>query len=124
MRANSVSSKEVAVVMAVILLNAVVLSQLVGGAAADRPPTAFAQPYDNGFPCLDPSECASGFCEQGVCCNQECNGTSRTCNQPTSLGECTSVLPAPTLSWPGQLIAASLLTLLGWFGLRRLRRTS
>jgi hypothetical protein len=31
------------------------------------------------------------------------------------------VLPAPAMSWPGQIMAALLVTLLGWYGLRRLR---
>lgn len=123
MRIISLSVKEVAAVVAAILLNAFVLSQLVGGVMADRPSSAFAQPYDDGQVCADPGECASGFCEQGVCCNEACNGTTETCNQPGSLGECSQVLPAPSLSWAGQFLSATLLTLLGWFGLRRMRGT-
>lgn len=116
-----VSLKEIAAVVAAIVVNAVILSQILGGVTLYQPSVAFAQPYSDGLPCLDPSECTSGFCEQGVCCNEACSGTDRVCDQAGVEGVCTSVLTAPSLSWPGQLLAATLLTLLGWFGIRRLR---
>ena len=125
MRANTISLKEVAAVVAAILVNAFILSQVVGGISANQNANvAFAQPYMNGESCMDPGICASGHCEQGVCCDTACNGTSRLCNQPGSLGVCTPVIPAPSLSWPGQFLAATLLTLIGWFGLRRMRRSN
>jgi hypothetical protein len=44
-----------------------------------------------GKPCTDPSECGSGYCEQGVCCETECTGTCRACNIATHIGVCTNV---------------------------------
>jgi hypothetical protein len=108
MRAMSRTLKQVAAVAAVIVLNAFLLSQLTGGITAQQPSSAFAQPYGDGLPCTDPGECESGFCEQGCCCATEC----------------TPLIPAPSLSWTGQLLSATLLTLFGWFGLRRMRRQS
>ena len=124
MRAKEITFKEVAAVIAAIIVNAFILSQVVGGVSSNQPTLAFAQGYVDGENCgTDASLCNSGFCEQGVCCNQACNGTTQLCNQPGRLGSCDPVLPAPSLSWPGQFLAAGLLTLLGWFGLRRLRRS-
>lgn len=123
MRAMTSTIKQIAAIAAAILLNAFLLSQLVGGVVAQHPSSAFAQPYSGGLPCLDPGECTSGFCEQGVCCATECDGVTSTCNQPAFLGVCTEVLAAPSLSWTGQLLAATMLTLFGWFGLRRMRQT-
>lgn len=122
MRANSVSLKEIAAVIAAVVVNAFILSQVVGGISSNQPTSAFAQPYQDGDPCNDPGQCASGFCEQGVCCATACNGTNQICNSQVAPGVCTPVLGAPTLSWTGQLLAATLLTLLGWFGVRRVRR--
>lgn len=122
MRSISLSVKEVAAVIAAILLNAFILSQLTGGFMADRPSSAFAQQYEDGQPCTAPGECSSNFCEQGVCCNEECNGSTETCIQPGSVGTCAPVLPAPSLGWAGQFFAATILTLLGWFGMRRMRQ--
>lgn len=124
MRAMRVSLKEIAAVAAAVVVNALILSQIVGGLSFYRPSTAFAQPYNDGLPCTLPSECISGFCEQGVCCDQSCNGTTESCNQPANLGQCTPLLTAPSMSWPGQLLAATLLTLLGWFGIRRMRESN
>lgn len=124
MRAMSSTLKQVAAVAAVIVLNAFLLSQLTGGITAQQPSPAFAQPYGDGLPCEDPGECASGFCEQGCCCATECSGVNVSCCQPAFAGECTPLIPAPSLSWTGQLLSATLLTLFGWFGLRRMRRQS
>jgi hypothetical protein len=122
MRAMSVSLKEAAAVVAAILLNAFILSQLVGGLNANQPSPAFAQPYDDGLPCVDPGDCISGNCVDDVCCNVACENPGQACDIPGSIGICNSVIPAPSMNLPGQFMAATLLTLLGWFGLRRLRR--
>jgi hypothetical protein len=132
MRAMSSKLKEVAAVIAAILVNAFILSQLVGGIGANRPQSAFAQPYGAGETCdpTQPDQCVTGLiCAGtpsggGVCCQTACNGTTSTCNQPGSEGICTPVLTAPSLSWSGQFLAATLLTLLGWFGLKRARRSN
>lgn len=122
MRAKSVSLKEIVAVVAAVVVNAFILSQVVGGVSSNQPTSAFAQPYQDGDPCTDPGQCTSNFCEQGVCCATACNGTNQICNSQTNPGVCTAVLGAPSLSWPGQFLAATLLTLLGWFGLRRMRK--
>lgn len=49
-----------------------------GGLAAD------------GEPCGDGTQCYSGFCTDGVCCEQDCTGTCETCNG-VSPGECTAI---------------------------------
>jgi hypothetical protein len=48
----------------------------------------------NGIPCVTgPSECTSGYCDQGVCCNTDCSTgagvPSPDCNAPMKAGTCT-----------------------------------
>jgi MYXO-CTERM domain-containing protein len=38
--------------------------------------------------CGSDSECASGFCVDGVCCDQRCDGKCMTCVLPSSPGKC------------------------------------
>jgi hypothetical protein len=45
---------------------------------------------DNGQACAAASECTSGFCVDGTCCNAECPAC-QACNDPTSLGTCKNV---------------------------------
>jgi len=40
-----------------------------------------------GDPCSQGSDCQSGFCADGVCCNTSC-GTCHSCNLPGSVGLC------------------------------------
>jgi hypothetical protein len=47
----------------------------------------------NGEACACSSDCQSGFCADGVCCNSACNETCRACNVQGSPGICT-VIPA------------------------------
>jgi hypothetical protein len=42
-------------------------------------------------PCAADSECASGFCSQGVCCDARCDGPCVSCALATSTGHCTGV---------------------------------
>ncbi|HXJ23164.1 MAG TPA: hypothetical protein VMT03_23300 [Polyangia bacterium] len=42
----------------------------------------------NGQPCACPTDCASGFCADGVCCNQACGGSCQTCVATGSEGTC------------------------------------
>ena len=44
----------------------------------------------NGAACSYGSQCDSGICEDGVCCNTGCSGECRLCNLPDSLGTCTN----------------------------------
>ncbi len=39
--------------------------------------------------CAANSECASGFCVDGVCCNTACDGQCFNCNQAGTVGYCT-----------------------------------
>lgn len=45
--------------------------------------------------CSKPEECASGFCQQGVCCERACTSACESCNLPASRGKC-SPIPACT----------------------------
>jgi hypothetical protein len=38
--------------------------------------------------CKLPSDCASGFCVDGVCCDKACDGACESCALPTSPGKC------------------------------------
>jgi hypothetical protein len=38
--------------------------------------------------CRAASDCASGFCVDGVCCDQKCDGACRSCALPNSPGKC------------------------------------
>ncbi len=42
----------------------------------------------NGSSCSSGSQCDSGICEDGVCCNTTCTGDCRFCNLRESLGTC------------------------------------
>lgn len=45
-----------------------------------------------GIGCATSSECASGFCVDGVCCNTTCDDQCFSCNQATQVGYCTAQL--------------------------------
>ena len=42
----------------------------------------------NGQLCAAASECASGFCVDGVCCESDCTGTCKACNVEGQTGRC------------------------------------
>jgi hypothetical protein len=48
-------------------------------------------PKAPGAACTAPNQCASGFCEQGICCGTTCGGACRSCALPGSPGTCTQV---------------------------------
>ena len=107
---------EIGLVAAAVLLNAAVLTQTVSGPSMDLSATAFAQPYQLGDPCTDPSECESGFCVDGVCCGGPCDAPGQACNPQ---GLCVSEAQAPVMSLPFQWLAAGLVALVTMFRLRR-----
>jgi hypothetical protein len=45
----------------------------------------------NGAICGLGTECKSGFCAQGVCCNSACSGACMACNLSATAGLCTAV---------------------------------
>ena len=46
----------------------------------------------NGTTCTAATECGSGYCEQGVCCNTGCEATCQSCNlSAATAGTCTNV---------------------------------
>jgi hypothetical protein len=46
---------------------------------------------NNGSTCSASSQCLTGFCVDGVCCNTACNGTCQSCNINGSQGTCSNV---------------------------------
>jgi hypothetical protein len=50
----------------------------------------------NGKVCTRASECASGFCVDGYCCNSACDTACRTCAKTTALGTCSLVASGTT----------------------------
>jgi hypothetical protein len=42
----------------------------------------------NGLACSSASACASGFCVDGVCCENACDGKCASCNQANLAGKC------------------------------------
>ena len=43
----------------------------------------------NGTACTSGSQCGSGFCADGVCCNNACSGTCESCSVMGHVGTCT-----------------------------------
>ena len=42
----------------------------------------------NGVVCAAPTDCISGNCVDGVCCDTTCDGICESCNQPGAVGAC------------------------------------
>jgi hypothetical protein len=57
-----------------------------GAAGAAGAPTA-----GNGNVCTASSQCQSGYCIDGVCCNSACTGACRSCAMAGSVGQCIAV---------------------------------
>lgn len=53
------------------------------------------EPGSNGEVCADGSDCASGFCADGVCCESACDGLCESCALPSAAGSCEPI-PAGT----------------------------
>ena len=46
---------------------------------------ALASPRADATGCTSPSECTSGFCVNGVCCDTKCDGVCEACSAATKL---------------------------------------
>jgi hypothetical protein len=46
----------------------------------------------NGQQCNEGSQCLSGFCVDGVCCNSQCDDTCKSCVLPDAAGSCSAIL--------------------------------
>ncbi len=68
-----------------------------------------------GAPCFDETECSTGFCTDGVCCNSSCNGLCEWCDAPGAAGSCidnlanTPSCPSPVFQCTPSLPATCLL---------------
>lgn len=90
-----------------------------GGAAHA---SAVATPQPDGASCNAPSDCASTFCVDGVCCNAACSQPFDTCNAPPLPGTCVQVAPAPPVSRRGLFAGLALLTMIAAAALWHQRR--
>ena len=94
-------------------------------ATATRSATATPTGASNGSECTTPSQCATGFCSDDVCCDRACDGPTESCSQPGARGTCVSLqAPAPPLSRKGLLSVIALLTAAGLLLFSRRRRLS
>ncbi|MEZ4300380.1 MAG: hypothetical protein R3B70_35875 [Polyangiaceae bacterium] len=50
-----------------------------------------------GEACATDSNCLSGQCENSVCCDVDCTGDCKTCNQPGNVGTCQNVTAGQTV---------------------------
>jgi hypothetical protein len=72
---------------------------LAGGAIGNGSTTvSAAELYDPslGLTCTTGSQCASGFCVGGVCCDTACNGGCGSCNLSGKVGTCSPVAAGTT----------------------------
>jgi len=91
-----------------------------GTATHTGTPTFTPQP--DGSSCTSPTECASGFCVDGVCCDTACDQPFDMCNVPPDPGTCVQVAPAPSMSRRGLFGGLALLTMIGAAALWQQRR--
>lgn len=86
--------------------------------------TATHTPLPNGAGCTAPSQCASTFCVDGVCCNTICDQVNEFCNLRAAPGTCTVPrAAAPALDPVGLAVAILLLAGVGALAFRGRRRS-
>lgn len=86
------------------------------GTATQTPtltPTDTALPQELGEDCASASQCISGFCTDGVCCDRACDEPGQICDLDTSLGTCVGVSAVPATSNSGIVILCLILGALG-----------
>lgn len=47
----------------------------------------------NGVTCMAPTDCISGNCVDGVCCDTACDGVCESCSLPGLVGACSAAMP-------------------------------
>jgi hypothetical protein len=80
--------------------------------------TPTATPVADGGSCATPSECQSGFCVEGICCDTICDQPRQTCVSGTCVN---TAAPAPAVSHRTLLLIVALLVAIGCFALTPLR---
>jgi hypothetical protein len=86
-------------------------------ATATATPTTTSTPIANGGTCAIGSQCSSGNCVEGICCNSICNEPGQTC----ATGTCVTPAAAPTVSNRTLVLIVGLLVAIGFFALTPLR---
>lgn len=86
---------------------------------ATPPSTPTTTPRSIGESCTDPSQCASAFCVDGVCCDRACDGPLEQCNLPGRGGTCGEAAAVPALTPLALLAAVGLLAGAAALALRR-----
>jgi hypothetical protein len=71
---------------------------------------AETEPSTRNQTCTEAAQCASGFCVDGLCCNEACTGTCVSCNQAQSPGTCLPVVDAEDASASAPCTGASICT--------------
>ena len=113
-----------ATVTATMTATATVTSTATATPTSTATATPTNTPVPQGGSCATPSQCGTGFCANGVCCDTTCTGPLERCNLPGQVGTCASAAaPSPALT-PWGLIAASLvLASIAGLALRRRMRS-
>ncbi len=76
-------------VLAVVALESSCVNVSYPPGATRNADGGFTAHVANGDPCRSGSECQSGSCADGLCCNEACTGLCQTCKRPGSIGRCT-----------------------------------
>ena len=66
---------------------------LIAGGVSGTTVVSAARLYDASFAlaCTSNSQCTTGFCVNGVCCDTACNGGCGACNLPGKVGTCSAL---------------------------------
>jgi hypothetical protein len=75
-------------------------------------PSPSPTPIPQGDPCTQDTDCATGYCVSGICCNTACPAPGQ-CTLPGQVGTCTINAPAPMLSPGFMLLLVGTLVLVG-----------
>jgi hypothetical protein len=91
-------------------------------ATATATGTPTASPVPQGGACADPSQCVTGHCADGVCCDTACDQPLEQCNLPGQVGTCANTAAAaPAASSTGLLLMLGVLVGAGFAAFRARR---